>query len=79
MRTTLDIDEDVLLAVKALAKRESVSAGKAASNLIRLALTSRHQHVAKSRPRHGFRPIPRHDQGVVTNELIDALRCGAAA
>ena len=79
MRTTLDIDEDVLLAVKALARRESVSAGKAASNLIRLALTGHHRLVAKSRSRHGFRPIPRHDQGVVTNELIDALRCGAAA
>ncbi|MBJ36865.1 MAG: antitoxin [Gammaproteobacteria bacterium] len=74
MLTTLDIDEDLLLAVNALAKRESVSAGKAASNLIRLALTSRHQHVAESRPRCGFRPFPGHDGGVVTNELIDALR-----
>ena len=74
MLTTLDIDEDLLLAVNALAKRESVSAGKAASNLIRLALTSRHQHVAEFRPRYGFHPFPRHDGGVVTNELIDALR-----
>jgi hypothetical protein len=39
MRTTLDIDEDVLEAAKALARRQSISAGKVASQTLRSVLT----------------------------------------
>lgn len=39
MRTTLDIDEDVLSAAKALAARKRVSAGKVLSDLARQSLS----------------------------------------
>jgi len=39
MRTTLDIEADVLAAAKELAQRQGVSAGKVVSNLLRTALT----------------------------------------
>ena len=38
MRTTLDIDDDVLLAAKALAKTQKSTAGKVLSDLAREAL-----------------------------------------
>ena len=41
MRTTLDIEDDVLAAAKDLARRENVSAGQVISRLARLALTAR--------------------------------------
>jgi hypothetical protein len=39
MRTTLDIEDDVLAAAKELAQRQGVSAGKVVSSLLRSALT----------------------------------------
>jgi len=39
MRTTLDIDDDVLAAAKELARRENSSAGRIVSRLLRDALT----------------------------------------
>lgn len=39
MRTTVNLDEDVLLAVKALAKAKRVSLGRALSILVRRALS----------------------------------------
>lgn len=39
MRTTLDIDDDVLLAVKDAARRERVPVGRMISKLVRQALT----------------------------------------
>jgi hypothetical protein len=39
MRTTLDIEADVLAAAKELAHRQGVSAGKVVSSLLRSALT----------------------------------------
>ncbi len=38
MRTTLDLEEDVLLAAKDIARRRGVSIGKAVSDLARQAL-----------------------------------------
>jgi hypothetical protein len=38
MRTTLDIDEDVLIALKSRARKERKSLGKAASEIIRESL-----------------------------------------
>ena len=75
MRTTLDIDEDILLAAKELAKRKGVSMGKVLSDLARQALT-RQAHTAE---RHGVPLFPRQpDAGVVTLELVKQLRDEAA-
>jgi len=38
MRTTLNIDEDVLLAAKSIAARQGMTTGKAVSELLRQAL-----------------------------------------
>lgn len=74
MRTTLDIDEDVLAATKELARRERKTAGKLASELMREALRSRAPRVSTaSRERYGFRPIP-GGRSPVTNELVNAMR-----
>ena len=75
MRTTLDIDDDVLAAAKELSRLQSVSAGKVLSQLARQSLAG--AAVTKS-PRTaagvaGFRPIASRGT-LVTNEIIDALR-----
>jgi hypothetical protein len=74
MRTTVDIDEDVLLAVKERARREKRTAGHVLSDLARQALTGQHRPDADRRTsRHGFAPLPRRGQAV-SNALIDRLR-----
>ena len=78
MRTTLDIDEDVLNAAKELARRENVSAGEIVSRMLRDVLTGRLQGA----PGHptapavgvaGFRPFAPRGQ-VVTNDAVNQLR-----
>ncbi|HEY0930721.1 MAG TPA: hypothetical protein VGE27_12445 [Gemmatimonas sp.] len=75
MRTTLDIDEDVLEAAKERARREDKTAGQVVSELLRQALTARPRvsAVAEAPSVHGFRPFPA-GKTVVTNALIDELR-----
>lgn len=74
MRTTLDIDEDVLQAAKELARREKKTAGAVISELTRRALTTpRAARTREPKAFHGFRPFPRRG-GIVTNEQIDKLR-----
>ena len=75
MRTTLDIDDDVLQAAKDLARRKKTTAGAIISELARRALGATPAGPAAKAPQalHGFRPFPRRG-GVVTNELIDKLR-----
>jgi len=75
MRTTLDIDEDVLQAAKEIARREKKTAGQVISALARSALAAPRgtQAVREPRPVYGFRPFPSRG-GIVTNELIDSLR-----
>jgi hypothetical protein len=75
MRTTLDIDDDVLQAAKERARREGSTAGKVISDLARRALTAPPRAAGVREPKavYGFRPLaPRG--AVVTNELIDRLR-----
>ena len=64
MRTTLDIDEDVLQAVKELATARNSTAGKILSELARKALkpplraADQHRHgVPLLLPRQGERPV----------------------
>jgi len=75
MRTTLDIDDDVLRAAKDLARREKKTAGKMISELVRRALGAFPAAPAAKEPKalYGFRPFSRRG-GIVTNELIDKLR-----
>lgn len=73
MRTTLDIDDDVLLAAKDLARRQRKTAGAVLSELARLGLQGGQRGVAQPPSRYGFAPAPAN--GVtVTNAQIDALR-----
>ena len=79
MRTTLDIDDDVLQAVKDLARRRKKTAGAIISELARQALGAAPADPTAKAPQalHGFRPFPRRG-GIVTNELIDKLRADDA-
>lgn len=76
MRTTLDIDDDVLLAAKEIARRNGETAGQVVSELLRRALTqtpARTRGVREAEAFYGFRPLPSRGR-VVTNELIDRIR-----
>lgn len=82
MRTTLDIDDDVLQAAKERARRENKTAGAVISELARMALVTPAgakpaARAAEPRAHYGLRPFPRRG-GVVTNELIDKLRADDA-
>lgn len=72
MRTTVNIDEDVLHAVRERARRERRSAGEVLSELARQALT---EGVPEQRTAggHGFDPLPPRGKAV-SNALIDRLR-----
>jgi hypothetical protein len=75
MRTTLDIDDDVLRAAKELALRERVSAGRVVSRLLRQALTgSRSTDPAVPTGVAGFRPFSSSTSQLVTNEQVNAIR-----
>ena len=73
MRTTLDIDEDVLLAVKELSKRNKKSAGEVLSELARFALTSSDIKMGDTVTEYGFPVIPKKSDAVVTVEHINRL------
>jgi hypothetical protein len=81
MRTTLDIEDDVLLAAKELARRSGSSAGQVISRLARQALTqapapapaSATSGVKEPEATYGFRPFPARGK-VVANDQVDKLR-----
>ncbi len=74
MRTTLDLDPDVLMAAKELARRQRKTAGQIISQLLRQALNqNQNSGVSEEAGSYGFRPFPSRG-GVVTNSLIDELR-----
>jgi hypothetical protein len=70
MRTTLDIDDDVLAAAKDLAAAKKTTAGKVISDLARLTLTRPLEKPLKYRD--GFPVLPKRG-GVVTSELVKRL------
>jgi Arc/MetJ family transcription regulator len=75
VRTTLDIDDDVLAAAKELSRQQGRSAGAVVSALLRQALTGSAgagQARAASKVA-GFRPFASRGKAV-TNDLIHALR-----
>lgn len=73
MRTTINLDEDVLIAVRERARRERRSIGEVLSDLAREALTGRVPPQPSATEFHGFRPLPSRGRPV-TNELIGQLR-----
>jgi len=72
VRTTLDLDEDVLAAVKELAATRKSTAGKVLSELARAALTP----TGSVRFRNGVPVLPRRPEGAPrpTMALVNNLR-----
>ncbi|HTX05399.1 MAG TPA: hypothetical protein VMD06_06190 [Steroidobacteraceae bacterium] len=75
MRTTLDIEDDVLRAAKERARHERKTLGQVISALARRALTAPPEAGSVKEPKaiYGLRPFPSRG-GLVSNELIDKLR-----
>jgi hypothetical protein len=72
MRTTLDIDEDVLETVKELAAKRGTTAGKVLSDLARSELTPR---TRGPRKRNGVLVLPQRKDGrLVTPAIVNRLR-----
>jgi hypothetical protein len=78
MRTTLDIDDDLLAAAKELARREGATAGQVVSRLLRRSLTTgaAPANAAKARQKlvAGFVPFPARPGVMTTNEQVDSMR-----
>lgn len=72
MRTTLDLDEDVLQAAKEIAAARGTTAGKVVSELARKALTP----ARASRVRNGVPLLPRRPAGArrPTMKLVNDVR-----
>lgn len=78
MRTTLTIDDDVLMAAKERARREHRTVGEVLSDLARQALTRLAEPVGESPDFYGFKPFPSRGEAV-SNDLINQLRDDEAA
>lgn len=70
MRTTMDIDDDVLSAAKELAAAEHTSTGKVISNLARAGL--QRGSAAATKRRNGLPLLPGH-RNLVTSEQVERL------
>lgn len=71
MRTTLAIDDDVLLAAKAIARQQRKTVGEVVSDLARRSL----QAPSAPAARNGIPLLPvREKTAVVTLEIVNALR-----
>ena len=73
MRTTLDLDEDVLQALKEIAQLRGQTAGRVASDLVRKAIRpapDKRQKVRNGVPIFQARP----GQRIITMELVNRLR-----
>lgn len=71
MRTTVDLEEDVLFAAKEIARQRGITVGQVLSDLARQALTRRIPVSTK----HGLPIFPvQLDAGPVTLELVNRLR-----
>ena len=72
MRTTLNLDPDVLLAVKELAELRRSTAGQVLSELARSALKVEQERSAVRNGVPLLEPTP--DEGIVTMEVVNRLR-----
>jgi hypothetical protein len=81
MRTTLDIDDDILQAAKELARAERKTAGQVLSELARRGLTQQaasggfSEEAVSMGPvkKDGFYQLPHREGVVVTKEMVDRL------
>jgi len=73
MRTTLDLDDDVLQAAKEIAESRNMTAGKIVSELVRKALE---RPATIARVRNGVPLLPRRAAGAPrpTMKLVNGLR-----
>jgi hypothetical protein len=72
MRTTLDIDDEILLTVKEIAHQRKTTAGSVVSSLLREALQPKSLELEY---RNGIPVLPRRPNGPkVTMELVNRLR-----
>lgn len=76
MRTTLDIDDDLLHAAKELARREGASAGTIVSRLLRQSLTGvdRSATIPAQAGIAGFSPFAAKPGVVTSLAQVNALR-----
>ena len=72
MRTTLDLDDDVLQAAKELAEVRGQTAGKVLSDLARKALTP----TSVPKMRNGVPLLPHRTGRIMTMKLVNELRDG---
>jgi hypothetical protein len=71
MRTTLDIDDEILLTVKQIAQRRKTTAGSVVSSLLRESLEPKSFAIEY---RDGVPVLPRRPNSpVVTTELVNRL------
>ena len=73
MRTTLDIDVDVLQAAKELAVLKKSTAGKVLSDLAKRGLNQPARPGRRDKVRNGIRMLPNRDE-IITNAHVDKLR-----
>jgi hypothetical protein len=82
MRTTLDIDDDVLFAAKEIAKREKKTVGTVVSEWARRSFHASPTTLGVQEPpppaegplaKYGFMPLP-HRGVIITNELVNRIR-----
>ncbi|HME05683.1 MAG TPA: hypothetical protein VKG25_01485 [Bryobacteraceae bacterium] len=72
MRTTLDIEDDILLTIKQIAHQRNTSAGHVVSTMLREALRPK---PFKQEYRNGVPLLPRRPGGLkLTPELVNQLR-----
>lgn len=69
MRTTLDLDDDILAAARSIASARKQTMGKVISDLVRQSLAAK----LKKSPT-GLPLLPHRPGVIVTQELIDRLR-----
>lgn len=73
MRTTLDLDEDILLAAKSIANRKGQTIGRVVSDLLRDVFKAKTTGEVK----HGVPLLPvKKNSQLVTMELVNKLRDG---
>ena len=82
MRTTLDIDDDVLFAAKEIARREKKTIGQVLSEQARRALQMPAYTMQATEPapktegplaKFGLIPLP-HRGVIITHEMVDRIR-----
>lgn len=77
MRTTLDIDADVLAAAKSIARRDRSTAGRVLSELARRALTQADREptgrTTEAVVRYGVPVIPAGERPVTTEQVDDLM------